>query len=227
MTKKASLKDQQELRERLIGKRYNGILHFLFTSSVCLTIIVAALFQIHNPSWTELLTVPLTFLYANFAEYRGHRGPMHHRMKYLSLIFKRHTLQHHRFFTHETMEAANSRDFKMVLFPPVLIVFFFGLFALPVGALLGYLTTMNVAYLFVATGIGYFLNYEWLHLSYHLPETSKIAHLPFLRALRRHHQLHHDPALMSQYHFNITYPICDFVFETLLKKKEELSTPHG
>jgi sterol desaturase/sphingolipid hydroxylase (fatty acid hydroxylase superfamily) len=33
-------------------------------------------------------------------------------------------------------------------------------------------------------------------------------------ALRRHHQTHHDPALMAQWNFNITFPVADWFLGT-------------
>lgn len=197
-----------------VSRLYSGTGHLIFTSSVCIGGIAACIYFLSSPTWLELLTVPITFLYANLAEYFGHKGPMHHKKKYFGLIFKRHTLQHHTYFTDEAMECESTRDFKMILFPPILIIFFFGLFAIPVGILLYFTVTHNVGYLFVATGLGYFLNYEWLHLMYHQPEDSWIFKLPFTRALRRHHRKHHDRTVMSTCNFNITYPICDVIFGT-------------
>jgi sterol desaturase/sphingolipid hydroxylase (fatty acid hydroxylase superfamily) len=106
-------------------------------------------------------------------------------------------------------------DLKAVLFPPILISFFFTLFAVPVGALLAWLFSANVAYLFVITALGYFLNYEVLHLLYHLPQSNPLARLPLVPTLRRLHHTHHHPELMTKRNFNITYPIGDWVFRTL------------
>jgi len=44
-----------------------------------------------------------------------------------------------------------------------------------------------------------------------LPEGSKLGELKLIRALKRHHQAHHNPALMNDYNFNITFPIWDWV----------------
>ena len=158
--------------------------------------------------------MPATFLFANFVEYRAHRGVMHHRIPPFSLVFERHTPSHHGFYTHEAMAAESPRDYYMVLFPPILIVFFFGLFALPVGLLLAWLTTANVARLFVATAVGYFLTYEWLHFAYHQPPDGFIGRRWLVRRLRAHHTLHHDVARMQKWNFNITFPICDALFGT-------------
>jgi Fatty acid hydroxylase superfamily len=194
---------------RGIGPRYSGALHFAFTSAVALSVIGLALSRLRSPSALELLTVPSTFLYANFVEWRAHRGPMHRKVRGLSLVHERHSLQHHAFFTAGDMQIDSRRDFKMVLFPPVLVVFFFGLFAVPAGFALRLAFGANVAALFVATSMGYFLLYEWLHLAYHLP-----VPLPGIERLRTHHLRHHDPRLMSRNNFNITFPICDAIFGT-------------
>jgi hypothetical protein len=193
-----------------VGRHYSGLLHFAFTNGVGLATIAWAALQLDHPRWS-LLAVPLTFLYANLIEYFGHKGPMHHPARMLRLVYKRHTLLHHAFFTHDAMELESTRDFKMVLFPPVLIVFFFGLFAVPAALLLRALFGANTAALFVITAMSYFLLYEWLHLAYHLGDR-----VPLLRSLRRHHQAHHDPAAMTRHNFNITFPICDAIFGTRL-----------
>ncbi len=196
---------------------YSGVVHFAFTSSVALAGIAYALTLIHAPTFRDWLTVPVTFLYANAVEYFGHKGPMHHRTPGVGLVFKRHTLEHHRFFTHVRMDFDTQRDVKMVLFPPVLIIFFFGIFALPSGLLLRALFGQNVAGLFVATAMAYFLSYEWLHFSYHLPADTFVGRLGIVKVLREHHLRHHEVAKMTKGNFNITFPVCDAIFGTTLK----------
>ena len=73
----------------------------------------------------------------------------------------------------------------------------------------------NVAWLFVTLAVGYFLTYEWLHFLYHQDPAGRLGRLPFVRALRRHHQRHHDPSLMGRWNFNITFPISDWLFKTM------------
>jgi hypothetical protein len=203
-----------KLRSRLIGPRYSGRAHFAFTSIVSISIIAFSISGLHALHPLEWLTIPLTFLFANIVEYRAHKGVMHHRTRGFGLVFERHTPSHHGFYTHRAMAAESARDYYMVLFPPILIIFFFGLFALPVGALLAWLTNPNIARLFVATAVGYYLTYEWLHFSYHLPAQSWIGRRHLIRVLRAHHTLHHDRALMQKHNFNITFPICDALFGT-------------
>src|SRR3954469_17382055 len=85
-------------RAEHVGAAYSGTLHFAFTSLGALAVIAIAIAEVKGPSFLEFLTVPVTFVFANYVEYRGHKGPMHHPMRGLSLLFKRHTLQHHRYF---------------------------------------------------------------------------------------------------------------------------------
>ena len=209
-----------QFREKYISPRYNGVAHFLFTSTVSLTIVAWCAATVRAPRWWELLTVPAAFLFANFVEYRAHRGVMHHRTPPFQLVFERHTPSHHGFYTHDAMAADSPRDYYMVLFPPVLILFFFGLFALPVGLALAWLATANVARLFVATAVGYFLTYEWLHFAYHQPADGFIGRRWLVRRLRAHHTLHHDVSRMQKWNFNITFPICDALFGTTYRGED-------
>jgi uncharacterized protein YndB with AHSA1/START domain len=212
---------RKQYRQQFIGPRYRGWLHFAFTVALASTIIVLSAMHLQSVTLWEWLTVPLTFLYANFAEYFGHRGPMHHPRRTLHMVYERHTRQHHRFFTDSHMAFDDTRDFKAVLFPPVLVTFFLLAFGSPAVFLLAWMATWNVACLFALTVAAYFLNYELLHFSYHLPREHLIARLPGMAALRRHHTVHHDPALMSQCNFNISYPIADWVLGTLHHDSKE------
>jgi sterol desaturase/sphingolipid hydroxylase (fatty acid hydroxylase superfamily) len=101
-----------------------------------------------------------------------------------------------------------------------MLFFFLGVVAAPVGGLLFLVASPNVAWLYVATAISYFLCYEWLHFAYHQPPQGLIGRLPFVAVLRRHHMRHHDPSLMSRWNFNITFPICDAVFGTIKRGTE-------
>lgn len=210
---------RNEYRATEIGENYSGKLHFWFMTIWCLALIITSVILIHQPTWKELLIIPIGFLYINFVEYFGHKGPMHNRSKNLDKVFKRHTLQHHRFFTYDNFSFDSSQDVKAVLFPPVLLIFFFFAFTLPVGLLFYFLWSTNAALLFVTTVFLYYLNYEWLHFAYHLPETHFMARLPFISSLRKLHHTHHNLQMMTKYNFNITYPIFDILLGTYYKEK--------
>jgi sterol desaturase/sphingolipid hydroxylase (fatty acid hydroxylase superfamily) len=204
-----------QYRRDHVPARYRAGLHLAFTFGAGGALLVVALLQLEAVATLEWLALPLSLLYANLAEYWGHRGPMHHRVRGLRLVFERHTRQHHRFFAHDAMAIDGPRDLRAVLFPPLLVTFFLTAFALPAGLLLAWLATPNVAWLFVAAIVGYFLNYELLHMAYHLPEGHALARTRLIRWLKPLHQLHHDPQWMTRCNFNITYPVGDRLFGTL------------
>jgi len=216
---------REGLRPKAIGRHYQGWLHLAFTSLGCLSVIGFAVSRVQAPSWVELLMVPAAFLFANAAEYFAHRGPMHRPRRGLRLIFKRHTQEHHHYFTHEAMGFESTRDFKMVLFPPLMFVFFLGGIASPVGLLCFWLLSPNCGWLFVATGLAYFLTYEWLHFSYHLPNQHWIARLPVMARLRAHHTHHHNLSLMGRWNFNITFPIYDTLMGTTWRDPQQVPAP--
>lgn len=214
MTEIATRAFREAYRAHEIPAGYSARAHLVFTFAGGLAALVACLWQLDEVRPLEWLTVPLAFLYANLAEYVGHRWPMHRPFRGLGLIYRRHAGQHHRFFTDRDMRYDEIRDLRAVLFPPLLVIFFFGLFATPVWLLLDWLVSTNVAWLFISTGLAYYLNYEFLHLAYHAPPHSWIARLPGLARLRALHQAHHDPRRMAHWNFNITYPIGDAIFRT-------------
>jgi hypothetical protein len=211
-------------RAKHIGPHYRGWLHFGTTTVGAASVIAFCAWRVTAPSALDLAMIPVFFLVSNLVEYFGHRGPMHHRRRGLAVLFERHSQQHHRFFTHDAMEAESPRDFQMVLFPPVMLVFFLGGVA-PLGALIGALATPNIGYLFVLTGFSYFLLYEWMHWSYHQPATSLVGGSRLIARLRRHHLAHHDLTQMTSVNFNITFPIGDALFGTMSSHSKTESIP--
>jgi hypothetical protein len=212
-------------RAENIGRWYSGWVHFAFTNAFSLGVIGFAISRVSQPSWKELLVIPIGFLIANVAEYFGHRGPMHYPQRGLGIIFRRHTIEHHHFFTHDLMSYESSRDFKMVLFPPVMLLFFLGGIATPIALLLFALFSANAGWIFVAVGVGYYLTYEWLHFAYHLPKDTFIGRLRVIQVLRRHHRAHHNLGLMGRWNFNITFPICDRLFGTTYRNEGKEPEP--
>lgn len=207
-------KFRQYYREHYQPKNYNGWRHFSFSMLMALSAILFSISQLNTVKGLEWLVIPITFIYANLVEYAVHRFPMHRPFKKLKLLFRRHARQHHRFFTDRAMQFESISDLAAVLFPPYLIAFFIVFFAIPVGLLLSFIATPNIAYLFAITAFAYFINYEIFHTIYHLPDEHWIYKSRFMRNLRLLHLHHHDQKLMSHYNFNITYPISDWLFGT-------------
>jgi len=217
MTESRTQAYRERYRAEQVPDGYSGPRHFALLIGVVVLVIGLGAWNLEAVAGLEWLTVPLTFLYANLAEYLGHRFVMHRRRPGLGLIYERHARQHHRFFTDRDMQFDSSRDFRAVLFPPTLLIFFATVFALPAGGLLAWLFSANVAWLFVMTALGYYGCYEILHFAYHQPEGSAILKLPGVRRMRRLHLSHHDPAVMQHGNFNITWPISDAVFGTWIE----------
>ena len=90
---------REAYRAAEVGPGYRGWLHFATTSVVSLAVVGFAASRVHAASALEWVTVPATFLFANFVEWAGHRGPMHHPRRPLEVLFQRHSRGHHRFFT--------------------------------------------------------------------------------------------------------------------------------
>jgi len=203
-------------RERLSSiypAQFNGYAYFAFANAAALVGIVACLLQLRSPSAAVWLTVPATFVFANFAEWLAHKGPMHHKRDFLEMLFERHTMVHHLYFPHTDMAAPNHHHWGYVLFPWWAIFLVYATTA-PFALGAGYLFGANSGWLFFATGLGYYLVYEWLHLMHHLPEEHPISQIPAARWLRLHHHHHHDYKLMARNNFNVSFPIADYVLGT-------------
>ena len=191
---------------------YRGDVHFLLLNAMGGALMLWALSGVHWPTLPELALAPVAFLFINFAEWATHRGPMHHP-GIPAILYQRHTLLHHASFTHESMAVRSHRELRIVLFPlwallvPAGIV---GIGALGIAAL----TTPNAARVFYATALGYYLLYEWCHLTYHLPDAWWITRTRMVSFMRRHHQRHHDPRVMTKKNFNVTFPIADVLLGT-------------
>jgi hypothetical protein len=199
---------------------YPGWLHFAFTSAVSIAVVILCLVNVEQVRPLEWLTIPVVFLYANLVEYLGHRGPMHHPVKGLGLIFYRHTKQHHRFFTNREMTFDSSNDHQPGNDLRQQQRFQGG--AVSAGddpVLPRWIRRADVAHPVLRrhAAIAYFLNYEWLHFAYHCDPESRIGRIPGVQTLRKLHRQHHDQQLMSHYNFNITYPIGDWIFRTIYR----------
>jgi hypothetical protein len=169
--------------------------------------------QIAAPAWFEFLVIPVAFCISNAFEWWIHRYVMHRPVKGFMGIYKRHTLAHHQFFTHIEPTIDNTRDFRIVFFPPYALVAFMVL-SLPPAAVLWLVGLPNAGWLLLITNVALYLNYELFHYCCHVKDDSVVRHIPLVNSIRRHHIAHHNTALMMERNFNLTYPIADWFFGT-------------
>lgn len=198
-------------------KVYNGYLHFATANVLAAASILAAVSYLDPVRPLEWLTLPAAFFFANYIEWLAHRGPMHNRVEWMEIVFKRHTLSHHEYFREDSMPATSHRDWYYILFP-VWGIFAIFLPALPIVAVAWFFISHNVALLFFAMAAFYFIFYEWLHLIYHLPESNPLVRSRFVQFLQRHHRHHHNKRLMQKFNFNVTFPISDYLFGTAYRE---------
>jgi sterol desaturase/sphingolipid hydroxylase (fatty acid hydroxylase superfamily) len=209
----AALPLRREEHVAQVPRWYRGEVHFVLLNLLGGALLYLVARDLAAPTWRTWLTAPLAFVFANYFEWRVHRGPLH-RPGWPRILYKRHTLLHHAWFHTETMAVRSHREMKFVLFPlPALLGA--ALVALPPALLWGLLAGAEVGRVFYLVAISYYLLYEWLHLAYHLPAHTWIGRNPLIRRLRQHHARHHDPKLMVHRNFNVTFPLWDALLGTL------------
>jgi hypothetical protein len=214
---------RDELRARIVAaipRWYNPWVHLALPSLVGIGVLIACVTMLHAVRPLELLALPATFLVLNSGEWRIHRDMLHKRTPPLTVLYDRHTPEHHMIFVTDDMAIRSWREFRLVLIPAYgIIAAAFGALPIPLTLWLGF-GLPNVALLFMATTMSYVVAYEWLHLSYHLPADSFIGSLSLIQRLRRHHAIHHAPELMQKWNFNVTIPLWDWVRRTIYRGDE-------
>lgn len=213
MTRTSRAELRAELMAR-VPRSYSPALHLLLPALVGVGAAALALSRIRDLRAWQLAFVPAFLVFGNAVEWWVHRRVLHRRTRPVEVFYVRHTPQHHAVYVADDMAIGSFRELKLVLLPAYAIVGYLALTS-PVTALLALGGLPNLAALWVASVAAYLLVYEWLHLAYHLPEHGPIGRARVIRALRRHHQLHHAPHLMNRWNFNVTVPLWDWVRGTL------------
>ncbi len=174
----------------------------------------------------DWVVVPIFFVVANFIEWAVHRGPMHRPMT-PRLMYRNHTLIHHRAFHHDSMPIGSARELDLIMMPWYTML---GLFVLaaPVALVAALLRGPGMAGIFYLCAASYFLVYETLHASYHLPERTLarlgLAGNGVFERLRGHHRHHHRLDRMSRSNYNVTFPLMDWLLGT---REREDQPPTG
>jgi len=214
-TLRSSSTDTEAFREEFratIPTSYRGMGHAARILAFGVAVIVAALAGLAAPLQVVDFALVIPVLVGwNLLEWYGHRalhrpgtGPL------ARALYQRHTLTHHRFFTHEAMALRDNRDLRIVFFPPFALPLL-TLLALPGLLLVGLLWSRNAALLGLITVVAVYLLFETMHLCAHLPEGSAAARLPGIRAMCEHHRRHHDPRVMMSANMNFTFPLADWL----------------
>jgi hypothetical protein len=210
---------------RDVPASYRGEIHFAITNALAIGILWLAVRGVSHPTWKDLIFAPAAFVFANYFEWRIHRGPLHHRTR-AAILYERHTLLHHAAFHEDAMAVRNLRELFLVLFPwPAVLAA--ALIDLPLLLGIGWLVSPNAGRIFFTVAFGYYLLYEWCHLAYHMPETSWLGRNALTRWLRTTHTRHHDPRRMLHKNFNVTFPIFDALMGTLDRGGEKVATRHA
>ncbi|WP_437779394.1 sterol desaturase family protein [Sorangium sp. So ce1097] len=196
-----------------IPRGYHPALHLAAPTAVGVAVLAAAVGSLGPVEAVELLAVPATLLLAFGFEWWAHRSVLHRRAPLLGVLCERHEREHHLAFTADDMALRSARELWLVLMPPYSGLLVLGLL-LPLAAAAGLVFSRDAALLGLATAMGFFVGYEWLHLAYHLPERSAVYRIPGLARLREHHRRHHDPRLMKRWNFNVTVPLFDVLHGT-------------
>ncbi|MBU0526814.1 SRPBCC family protein [Pseudomonas mandelii] len=207
----------QAFRDRYradIHPRYNPWLHGVFVLLFGVLAIGGFWSTVHQVRPLEWLTVPLTLLFFNFGVYLVHRHLGHHKKSFARMFYARHAGDHHSFFAPGHMTYDNARDWRVILFPAWLIVIHTVVFTLPAWWLFKQVNA-NVAGLFGGCLVLGYLMYEVFHACEHLPPDNPVTRLPWIRQMRRLHELHHRRELMQERNFNIVFPLMDYLFGTL------------
>lgn len=202
-----------------IRRTYSAWVHGVFVFGFGLGGFVWFASRIGNVRPLEWLIVPAALLFFNWGEYAVHRSFGHRKHRFGNLFYQRHTVDHHSFFVSTRMPYEEARDFRVILFPAWLIVAYTMLLALPAYLILG-LWNQNVGGLVASTLLGGYLSYEVFHTCHHLPDTNPLVHLPWVKQMRRLHQIHHRRSMMREKNFNLVVPLMDVLCGTLHWERE-------
>lgn len=194
---------------------YHGAMHLGFMLVVTLGAIWYCATQLDNPGFWDWMLVPAIALFGNWVEWAAHRYILHRPVPGLEAVYKRHCTVHHQFFTHHDLGYEGHKEWRALLFPPFAPIGFIAL-SVPPALLAGWLISPNAGYLVVITMAGYYLLYEGLHTLSHLDDERYpfLKYIPLVNTVRRMHYVHHVLGFMQTRNFNLTFPICDWLFGT-------------
>ena len=197
-----------------ISPRYDARLHagFVFGFGVCY-LIYQSMQLTAVQSW-QWLALPFGLVFFNFLIYFIHRDLGHVKRRCGRLFYKRHTGDHHSFFSDIEYHFERTQDFRVILFPPALIILGCGL-----GSLFLFVSPWdgNAPRLFIIACVLGYLLYEFFHACHHLPDHYAITRWPWFKQMREWHRTHHH-AQSTHRNYNLVLPLADYVMRTHQKR---------
>lgn len=209
---------RNSFRRDRIPRIYRPWMHVYFNGGTLLALVIGSIAMIQTWGLGQLAVFAFTLLLGNFTVWLVHRYPLHRRNPLISFPYDPHTVVHHRYFTNEFITCDDNKDLFAVFFP-MWVVLGFAVIVQPVFYFsFKFFFGSNLAYTFTAGTAFYFLLYEFVHWTSHLPLDHFLLKNPWLLFMRNHHIIHHDPKLMMKYNFCIVYPLMDIIFGTYYRK---------
>ncbi len=199
-----------------ISRFYSAGLHAGFVFGWGFIVCAWLLLQVQAMSALAWLAIPAALLLFNLGEYTVHKHLGHVKKSWARLFYQRHTGDHHSFFVPGHLHYEYSHDWRVILFPPWLVVVF-SIFLVGPAWWLGSRLDADVAAVFAATLMFSYLSYEFFHAVAHLPDTHWLTRVPGLAYMKAHHALHHERDVMTEANFNIVFPFTDWLFSTWRK----------
>ena len=209
---------RQQRRQSLLAalpKYYSPLIHLCIPTILALLAVMYHLQYVTVFTYTYFLYAVCFIVFINGIEWCIHKWLFHTNIPGLYFFYKRHTKEHHSIYLQDDMALQSFVEVSLVMVPfrailgiSVIVTSIYYLFV--------FLDWPLIASLFVIVSLLYVISYEWLHLMYHLPISSKNR---FLKHLAHHHTVHHDPRLMRSWNFNVTIPLWDFLLKTYYKQK--------
>lgn len=223
--KRRALRDR--FRDKLCKKVpawYSPWFHALTTIGLCVTLSIVSIFMVDDMGTAEWLTVPAGLVFLNVFEWWVHKYLMHIRVKPFQFLYHKHTVEHHRMFLWKQMGVRNAREMYFVMLPFWAVISAI-LFTIPLLVIIWLILGSDASWVYLFVECAYIATYEFVHMLYHLPESSRIGQSRLVRGMAEHHARHHDPKLMADWNFNILVPMADRVLNTTVSHEtlEEIS----
>jgi hypothetical protein len=215
MEPEATRHDSPVARDAMLPADYSAGAHILRTTLMAGGIAGGSMWLARGAAPIDWLLLPAFFVVANFIEWAVHKNPMHRPLT-PRILYKNHTLIHHRAFLETTMPITRTRELGLIMMPWYTML---GLFivASPVAFLAAWWRGWGAAGIFFLSAALYFVTYEGLHALYHLPDATlrRIGlHGRLFDRMRAHHRHHHRLDRMSHVNFNVTFPLMDWLLGT-------------